>query len=482
MKFIKSKLKLRPYQELILGKIHNKNSFVTLPTGTGKTIVAIALAGLKIDKGKILIVAPTKPLVIQHEKSFKNFFTPTKEISSLTGTTPPLKRRELWNNSKIIIATPQTVESDLIKRYFEPTDFSLIVIDEAHRATGEYAYVWLAKQFQKHSLILALSASPASDKERLEEIKKNLFVELFESISESDINIKSFIPQKQTNKIFVEIPEDYKQLQKFLTKLLQKHATILHSRNFLKNSEPSKLRKGILLKMQRTLFGQQDKDVETYFAISEITVLIKLMHLKETLETQSFKTFIKAIEKIESQTKTTKASKKIVEDWDFKRIKAITSNLQEREMEHPKFTKILEFTKSKKEKIIIFANLRSTVEILVKHINAESPSKAKAFVGQKDGMSQKKQIQTLEDFKDGKFNVLVATSVSEEGLHVENADIGIFFEPVPSALRTIQRRGRIGRVNIGQIYLLITKGTIDEKYYWSAYHKEKRMKLLLENT
>jgi Fanconi anemia group M protein len=125
--------------------------------------------------------------------------------------------------------------------------------------------------------------------------------------------------------------------------------------------------------------------------------------------------------------------------------------------------------------------LRKTVEIITEQINLNTRSRAKAFIGQKEGMTQKKQIETLEQFKDDKFNVLVATSVSEEGLHIENADIGIFFEPVPSALRTIQRRGRIGRINIGKVYMLITRDTIDEKYYWVSYHKERRMKELLEN-
>ena len=131
--------------------------------------------------------------------------------------------------------------------------------------------------------------------------------------------------------------------------------------------------------------------------------------------------------------------------------------------------------------MIIFSQLRKTVEFLTEQINLHTQSTAKAFVGQKEGMTQKNQLETLEQFKDGEFNVLVATSVSEEGLHIENADIGIFFEPVPSALRTIQRRGRIGRVNIGKVYMLITKDTIDEKYYWVSYHKERRMKELLEN-
>ena len=201
----------------------------------------------------------------------------------------------------------------------------------------------------------------------------------------------------------------------------------------------------------------------------------------ETLETQSLKTFIAAMDKIEKDSKSTKASKKILDDWDFKRARISAQNIFEEGIEHPKIGKILELTKKDDEKIIIFSQLRKTVEIITEQINLNTRSRAKAFVGQKEGMTQKKQIETLEKFKDGEFNVLVATSVSEEGLHIENADIGIFFEPVPSALRTIQRRGRIGRINIGKVYMLITRDTIDEKYYWVSYHKERRMKELLEN-
>ncbi|MBT5274775.1 DEAD/DEAH box helicase [Candidatus Woesearchaeota archaeon] len=481
MLFLKNKLKLRNYQEQILGKIVGKNSFVVLPTGAGKTIIAIALAALNIDKGKILIMAPTKPLTVQHEKSFKEYFQPEEKIIHLTGAIPPIRRKELWKTSKIICATPQTIESDLIKRYFKPEDISLVVFDEAHRAVGEYAYVWLAKQFGKTSQILALSASPASDKERLELIKENLKIDNFELLSEENPQLKKYLKEKKIERVMIDLPEEYKKIKAFLQKLLRKHVTILHSRQALKSKEIEDLRKLELLKAQRALFAQTEKGPETYFIVSELTVLIKLLHLIETLETQSLKTFIAAMDKIEKDSKSTKASKKILDDWDFKRARISAQNIVEEGIEHPKIGKILELTKKDDEKIIIFSQLRKTVEIITEQINLNTRSRAKAFVGQKEGMTQKKQIETLEKFKDGEFNVLVATSVSEEGLHIENADIGIFFEPVPSALRTIQRRGRIGRINIGKVYMLITRDTIDEKYYWVSYHKERRMKELLEN-
>jgi Fanconi anemia group M protein len=279
----------------------------------------------------------------------------------------------------------------------------------------------------------------------------------------------------------IDLPEDYKKIKAFLQKLLRKHVTILHSRQALKSKEIKDLRKLELLKAQRALFAQTEKGPETYFLVSELTVLIKLLHLIETLETQSLKTFIAAMNKIEKDSKSIKASKKILDDWDFKRARISAQNIAEAGIEHPKIAKILELTKDGDEKIIIFSQLRKTVELITEQINLNTRSRAKAFIGQKEGMTQKKQIETLEQFKDDEFNVLVATSVSEEGLHIENADIGIFFEPVPSALRTIQRRGRIGRINIGKVYMLITKDTIDEKYYWVSYHKERRMKELLEN-
>jgi len=481
MQFLKDKLKLRTYQEQILGKIIGKNSFVVLPTGSGKTIIAIALASLNIDKGKILIMAPTKPLVVQHEKSFKEYFQPEEEIIHLTGAIPSIQRKELWKTSKIICATPQTIESDLIKRYFKPEDISLAVFDEAHRAVGEYAYVWLAKQFGKTSQILALSASPASDKERLDTIKENLKIDNFELLTEENPHLKKYLKEKKIERVMIDLPEDYKKIKAFLQKLLRKHVTILHSRQALKSEEIKDLRKLELLKTQQVLFAQTEKGPETYFLVSELTVLIKLLHLIETLETQSLKTFIAAMNKIEKDSKSIKASKRILDDWDFKRARISAQKIAEEGIEHPKIAKILELTKKGDEKIIIFSQLRKTVELITDQINLNTRSRAKAFIGQKEGMTQKKQIETLEQFKDDEFNVLVATSVSEEGLHIENADIGIFFEPVPSALRTIQRRGRIGRINIGKVYMLITRDTIDEKYYWVSYHKERRMKELLEN-
>jgi len=103
------------------------------------------------------------------------------------------------------------------------------------------------------------------------------------------------------------------------------------------------------------------------------------------------------------------------------------------------------------------------------------------LIGQsKGGLKQKEQIELLDRFKDGTFNVIVSTSVGEEGLDITSTDVVIFYEPVPSEIRTIQRRGRTGRKNDGEVYVLIAKGTRDEVFENSNNKKEEQMKSRLE--
>ncbi|MFA6889201.1 MAG: ERCC4 domain-containing protein, partial [Candidatus Woesearchaeota archaeon] len=130
-------------------------------------------------------------------------------------------------------------------------------------------------------------------------------------------------------------------------------------------------------------------------------------------------------------------------------------------------------------KVIVFTQYRDTGTQIVDVINNILTLKAKLFVGQAkkrgSGLSQKEQLAILDEFKQGVFNVLVSSSVGEEGLDIPQVDIVLFFEPIPSAIRHIQRKGRTGRHDKGEVIILVTKGTRDEGYKWSAHHKEKRM-------
>jgi Fanconi anemia group M protein len=134
-------------------------------------------------------------------------------------------------------------------------------------------------------------------------------------------------------------------------------------------------------------------------------------------------------------------------------------------------------------KIIVFAELRDTVDHLVGLIRKEGLA-AERFTGQgtregRKGMTQKEQRAVLERFGVAQFPVLVGTSIAEEGLDIPQVDLVVFFEPVASDIRLIQRSGRTGRDAPGRVVILTTNRSLDEKYLWSGLKREKRMKRLV---
>ncbi len=156
---------------------------------------------------------------------------------------------------------------------------------------------------------------------------------------------------------------------------------------------------------------------------------------------------------------------------------------------HPKLSVLSDLftqqlTANPASRIIVFTQYRDTVDRIVSSLGDEGARPVR-FVGHAgregsgQGLSQKEQVKTLEDFKSGKFNVLVTTSIGEEGLHVPDVDHVIFYEAVPSEIRTIQRRGRTGRTGIGKVTILMAEGTVDEAYYWSSLRKEQKMRTIL---
>jgi Fanconi anemia group M protein len=143
---------------------------------------------------------------------------------------------------------------------------------------------------------------------------------------------------------------------------------------------------------------------------------------------------------------------------------------------HPKVAKLQEIVvKEVKDKIIIFTQYRATASDIYFELKSIEGVKPVMLIGQKSGLTQKEQVGVIRDFEDGFFNVLICTSIGEEGLDIKGVGSAVFYEPVPSEIRSIQRRGRVARLVEGRIYVLVTKGTRDEAYYWTAYHKEKKM-------
>jgi Fanconi anemia group M protein len=204
------------------------------------------------------------------------------------------------------------------------------------------------------------------------------------------------------------------------------------------------------------------------------------------LETQGITQLYKYFLDLEKNKKSM-ATRNVLNDPKVVSAIKETKELFVKGIEHPKLEKLLEIVKKEVEmnhrtKIIVFANYRSSVEKIVKMLQLNG-IEAREFIGQavKDGkgLKQKEQIEILNEFDLELFNVLTATQVGEEGLSLSEVNLVVFYEPVPSEIRKIQRSGRTARTAPGKVIFLITKNTRDEGYYWSAIHKEMRMKKIL---
>ncbi|MFW6285983.1 MAG: helicase-related protein [Nanoarchaeota archaeon] len=494
-----SNFKPRKYQELIFANSLNKNSLVILPTGLGKTVIAIMLAIYYFNKNpnkKVLFLAPTKPLVEQQEKSFKSFFKNSNEFNfhSLTGTIPPKKRTELYKKNDFIFSTPQLLENDIVNKIVNIDDFSFVIFDEAHRATGNYAYTFVAKQFALHNIkILALTASPGTSKEEIYTIMENLNINHIEVKKKDDKDVKEYTQVTNIKNIEVELNENFKSIRDKLNKVYNKNIKKIQKYGFLKGKSITQIIKKDILDLQKELrvnIATGETHDSIWKTISLSAGLMKLQYGIELLESQEissaynyFYNFFRA------GGDNSKAVQELLIDINFREAFHDLTNLYKNNVKHPKLIKLKEIVnheilKNPNLKIIIFNQYRDSATKIVEELSQIKEIKPTLFIGQsKKGevkLSQKEQKKVIEDFRDGHYNIIVSTSVGEEGLDIPKVDLVIFYEPVPSAIRTIQRIGRTGRFNQGKAYILMSKDTKDiiTKHISSA--KERKMYRVLD--
>lgn len=482
----KNSLESRLYQEAILGRAVGNDLLCVLPTGLGKTPIAIVLAVFRLEKhpdSKVLILAPTKPLIEQHLNSFREVINlPEKEFVLLTGMVKPEEREESYRHSKFIFATPQTVKNDLKNGRLELSDFSLVVFDEAHHSIGDYAYPYIAKVYienAKNPRILGLTASPGGTKEKVKEIMNNLGIEKVDIRTEEDFDVEPWVKKKQVEWVHVELPQTFFNIRESLRKAYEYRLRGLRKLGF---SKPIRLvTKRELLELQKK-FASSDSNYTKFWGVSLVSQAIKAEHAISLIETQGINSLETYFKKLRSEK--AKSSKSLVKDRNVKKAMYLTGELSEEGSEHPKMAKLREtvskqFEKDPDSKIIVFANYRNMVREIVKVLSEVRNSKPVEFMGQREGLTQKEQKKRIEEFREGKHNILVTTSVGEEGIDIPEMELAVFYEPVPSEIRSIQRRGRVGRTKLGKIMILIARKTRDEAYYWMAHRKEKVMKKTL---
>ena len=510
-------LQFREYQKNISSFALNKNTLVILPTALGKTIISLLVSINTLynhrDK-RILILAPTRPLVNQHWKSFVSYIKlPNDQTAVVTGKIPPYARTIVWNNDaiRLVFSTPEVVRNDIKEKRVSLENFFLIVFDEAHRAVKDYAYTFIADQYVRHCsfpLILGLTASPGSEKSKIQEICNNLFIEHLEYRTEEDADVKRFINPIDINWKWFDLPSEYHYVKSILKTMLEEKLNWLISRNIItKNSKWIFKRDLISLgdELRRTLLTiPEEQRRSLYFALMQQSIALSLMYCIELMESQGFNSLGTFLSR--TQGEDTKSHKMLIGD---NRIKEIRRLIEQLNIEHPKIQYLMKVLRErfdsqinsqinskntrnlvrgkleKDSRVLIFTQYRDTAQHIVELL-IKNKIRSSKFVGQSKrqgdpGMRQEEQNSILKKFREGEFNVLVATSIAEEGLDIPEVDLVVFYEPIPSEIRHIQRRGRTGRKNIGSVIILATKDTIDERYLEVSRKKIQKMKSVLSS-
>ena len=459
----KNSIEKRDYQVNLATQAIKENCIVVLPTGLGKTAIALHVMAEYLSKGTggVLFLAPTRVLVNQHYEFLKNNLT-LDDISLITGEDTIQKRTKLWNNS-VICATPEIARNDLDRGIVTPEQFTLVIFDEVHRTVGDYAYSGIAQRFEDSSArILGMTATLPSEKEKATEILTRLKIASVAERTEDSLDVKPYTQETNTEWINVELPDELKAIQTLLKSSLDQRYDTLRE-NGIKLASQQSL--SALLRIRQFVLNTNRRSAKPLFTA------IRIHYALTMLEVHGITPFLKFCAR--AQAKKGIGVKELFEvDPNFTRAVSLAKDAQSKGIEHSKIPKLKEILDSVPGKALIFTSYRDSVDLIYNKL-IEMGVSAGILIGKAGdaGLKQKKQIETVQKFRDGIFQVLVATRVGEEGLDIAEVNQVIFYDNVPSSIRFIQRRGRTGRKDTGKLVVLIAKNTIDETYYWIGKRK-----------
>ncbi|HYM40452.1 MAG TPA: DEAD/DEAH box helicase [Thermoplasmata archaeon] len=481
----------RAYQVNIAKACLSRSTLVVLPTGMGKTVVAAMVIAeiLRRKGGKILFLAPTKPLVEQHAASLREILI-VERIAVFTGeVASPEDRELLWRENKIVVSTPQVIKNDVHTGRYDLEDVSLIVFDEAHRAVGDYAYVDVAAVYKEVAgrLVLGMTASPGSSAEKILEVCNNLGITAVEIRTELDADVVPYVQGLEIQRIPIDAPDEAKEIRTLLEIVYDEQVERLKKIGFLQG-KPKPTTKDILAagtEIRRRLDGG-DKDGRLFGAMTAQAIAMKANHAITLAETQGIGSLRSYFDRMAADAKS-RADTQFIK---HAKVQEAVKIARETSAEHPKLKKTAwivrdQFMAKPDSKVIVFTHYRETADTVTRELAKLPGIRPVRFVGQSSkgediGLKQKEQVDILEKFKNGEVDVIVATSIGEEGLDIPQVDLVVFYEPVPSEIRTIQRRGRTGRSAKGKVIMLVTKDTRDEAFLYSARRKERKMHVELD--
>ncbi|KAI9792527.1 MAG: 3'-5' DNA helicase [Peltula sp. TS41687] len=508
---------IRDYQYNIVQKGLYNNLLVALPTGLGKTFIAatIMLNWFRWTKdSQIVFVAPTKPLVAQQvEACFGIVGIPRSQTTLLTGAIPPGLRAEEWSSKRVFFMTPQTLINDLKTGICDPKRIVCIVVDEAHRAKGSYAYVEVIRfirRFNQSFRVLALTATPGSSVESVQEVIDGLDISRVEIRTEESLDIRQYVHSRKVDIVVFDPSEEICKLRELFSKALQPILDQLNQANACWIRDPMSLTAfGLTQAKQQWMSSDAGRNADNAFKGKMFTifaVLASLAHSITLLNIHGIGPFYQYLAgfrgEVESGESSGKYRKQVTNSPHFQSMMDQARRLVNDSdfVGHPKLVYLRQVVLNhfldagdgrgttdgispSHTRIMIFVQYRDSADDIVRILEKNQPMvRPHVFVGQSAaknsaGMDQKKQLKVIQDFQKGIYNTLVATCVGEEGLDIGEVDLIICCDSSSSPIRMLQRMGRTGRKRAGNIVLLLMRGKEEESYTKAkdAYQKMQQL-------
>jgi len=477
-------IEFRDYQFNIINSIReNGSTLVVLPTGLGKTIIGAAMIADALANGKrALLLAPTRPLNEQHYSTMTSLIKiPKDDVALLMGSVGKKQRKEIEQKARLIIATPQTIANDIKSGSLSLEDFGVAIFDECHRAVGKYAYTYIANELSVRSaLVVGLTASPGSRKDKINKLVNTLNIRRIEARISTDTDVISYVMPKNMHIVSVPQSELINSIAVLVKPIGEESLASLNKMGLFNISGFDSIPKGRLIRLGNEIrkISAQGFKFGAFFSYIK---LLNISHAYDLLVSEGIYPFHSYMTSLAQKEKKSRAVENLLANKSMIEAMRIAEEAIKKGEEHPKVHEAIKILLSYVNKsAIVFVQYRSTIKMLV-DIFRKNGLTAMPFVGKKEGVTQDMQKEVLTDFRMRKFNVLVASSIGEEGLDIPSVDLVLFYEPIPNEIRNIQRRGRTGRFREGDVYVLVSKGTKDEIYLSISAAREKKMLYLINS-
>jgi Fanconi anemia group M protein len=475
VRFIKEgALEERSYQSELAQDAGHSNVIIVLPTGMGKTAVAALIIANELASrgGRTLFLAPTRILVQQHKDFLSRVMElPKGSVSAATGEDDVYSREDAWN-AKIVCATPQIDEQDVKRSLLNPRGFNLLIHDEVHKAIGDHSYVRIAELFSAGDVQkVGLTATLPSERAKIDEIKGHLSADkiLFRDYESEDI--KPFVHEVKMDVRFLDSPDYMRRASTLIREALKERLSTLARENLMPRAAAEKMSFKEMMRNRELVLSKGSWNAKFCYFIAA-----KLFNLEKMLETQSYKAFVSYYERIRD-TKG-RVNSMIIKDQRLKEAFELINGALVAGYEQPKLEELKGLIKglTKEDRALIFAGYRETVDHIYRMLSKEGIS-AWILIGKQGatGQKQDEQVKAVDMFRSGKYRVLIATQIGEEGLDIAECNLVVFYDNVASAIRYIQRRGRTGRRKEGKMVMLIVRDTVDEAYYRVVQRKLKSL-------